>query len=91
MKMNDYQQSSHSLLILLGEVGRAVWMAKRIDGKPLYVIAEEMELPLYKVTEILDTCDYAVENLMLPRREEVQPHDLPVAVNGFHTLDDAGE
>lgn len=87
--MNNVQRATMMLGIILGEPGRAVWMAHRVDGLPLWRIADDMEVPIGKVTEILKTADFVLESL--PWSEltgDAEEREYKAAVGGFHNLEE---
>lgn len=86
--MNKYQEINELLDHLLGPVGRAIWLAARVDDKELYVIAKEHELPLGQVRDILATCDWAIDRMDWAPKQQPLPLYHP-CYEGFHQMGDA--
>lgn len=86
--MNEVQRANAMLGVLLGEVGRAVWLAVRVDGKCLREVAEELDLPIGRVKSILETSDFAI-TAAAPAGEQKPVPEYKTAWGGFHQTEDS--
>lgn len=85
--MSIQQQLNEQLETLLGALGRAVWLAIRVDDKTVSQVARELRIPTPQVRRILLSADWALEHAKLAP-EEPPRTALRTNWNGFHQLGD---
>lgn len=86
--MNEQQRVNAALGTLLGTVGRAVWLAVRVDGASVGQVAREHKIPYGRAKDILATGDYAVEAASLIRIRS-NDNEYKPNINGFHQTEDS--
>lgn len=84
--MNPVQQANEALGTVLGAVGRAVWLAVRVDDQPIGRVAKEFKISVGKVRDILASGDYAASFIRI--KQPQQDGTYHPNYGGFHAAEE---